>query len=145
MHTSTAAAGTAERPGHRNEVVLEGRVTAEPSVRELPSGDRLVTWRVTVARPGGEGAAGAGRQADSITCVSFRTDIQNATRGWRIGDLVQVVGALRRRYRRSRGFAGGVVEVEAAAVRVLGVPGGHRPPPPPPAPGGEGAAPPGRP
>ncbi|MFW5419360.1 single-stranded DNA-binding protein [Nocardiopsis sp. CNT-189] len=142
MHTSTAAAGTAERPGHRNEVVLEGRVTAEPSVRELPSGDRLVTWRVTVARPGGDGAAGAGRQADSITCVSFRTDIQDATRGWRIGDLVHVVGALRRRYRRSRGFAGGVVEVEVTAVRVLGGAAGHRPPP---GPGGEGAPPPGRP
>ncbi|GAA1111019.1 single-stranded DNA-binding protein [Nocardiopsis composta] len=139
MHTSTAAAGIAERPGHRNEVVLEGRVTAEPSVRELPSGDRLVTWRVTVARPGGE--RDAGRQTDSITCVSFRADIQDATRGWRIGDLVHVTGALRRRYRRSRGFAGGVVEVEASAVRVLGGPSGHRPPEP----GGEGASPPGRP
>ncbi|MDA2808793.1 single-stranded DNA-binding protein [Nocardiopsis suaedae] len=122
---STAAAPAAvnapparRAPAHRNEVVLAGRVTAEPSVRELPSGEHLVSWRISVARPPSD--LRRGPQADPFTCVSFRPDIREAVRGWRIGDLVQVSGALRRRYRRAARGGGGTVEVEATGVRALG-------------------------
>ena len=46
------ATGTpVDRTAPRNEVVLVGRVPAAPQERELPSGDRLVMWRVVVGRP----------------------------------------------------------------------------------------------
>ncbi|WP_017559646.1 single-stranded DNA-binding protein [Nocardiopsis baichengensis] len=114
----TAPSALAARPAHRNEVLLAGRVTAEPSVRELPDGAHMVTWRISVARPASD--ARRGPQADPFTCVSFRPDIREATRGWRIGDLVQVSGSLRRRYRRAARGGGGTVEVEATGVRELG-------------------------
>ncbi|ASU84606.1 single-stranded DNA-binding protein [Nocardiopsis gilva YIM 90087] len=97
--------------------MLAGRVTAEPYVRELPSGDHLVTWRISVARPPANRRPN--QPADPITCVSFRPDIEEATRGWRIGDVVQVSGALRRRFWRSSKGSTSVIEVEAASVALL--------------------------
>lgn len=44
---------TTEAIEETNEVALTGRLSGEASIRELPSGDELVTWRVVVAR--GEG------------------------------------------------------------------------------------------
>ncbi|MGI5121192.1 single-stranded DNA-binding protein [Marinactinospora thermotolerans] len=111
----------ADRLGHRNEVLLAGRVTAEPAVRELPSGDHLVTWRVSVVRPPQEQRPN--QPADPITCVSFHPSMEEATRGWRIGDLVQVTGALRRRFWRSPSGAASVFEVEARTARRIEPPG----------------------
>ncbi|CAM3645571.1 hypothetical protein GCM10009799_10940 [Nocardiopsis rhodophaea] len=106
-----------DRCGHRNEVVVAGRVTAEPYVRELPSGDHLITWRISITRPPADRRPS--QPADPITCVSFRPDIEEATRGWRIGDVVQVSGSLRRRFWRSSKGSTSVIEVEAAAVVLL--------------------------
>ncbi|RNL85210.1 single-stranded DNA-binding protein [Halostreptopolyspora alba] len=97
--------------GHRNEVVLAGRVTAEPAVRELPSGTHLTTWRLSVTRPTADQRPN--QPTDPITCVSFQSSIEEATRGWRIGDHVQVSGALRRRFWRSPNGSSSVIEVEA--------------------------------
>ncbi|GLU49380.1 single-stranded DNA-binding protein [Nocardiopsis ansamitocini] len=110
--------------GHRNEILLAGRVTAEPSVRELPSGDQLVTWRIAVTRPPAEQRPN--QPADPITCVSFRRDMVELTRDWRIGDTVQVTGALRRRFWRSPSGASSVFEVEAKTVRHV-APRDHHP------------------
>lgn len=103
---------------HRNEVLLAGRVIAEPSVRELPSGDQLVTWRISVNRPRAEKRAR--QEADPITCVSFRRDMVELTRDWRIGDTVQVTGALRRRFWRSANGVASVFEVEAKTAHRVG-------------------------
>ncbi|RCV54214.1 single-stranded DNA-binding protein [Marinitenerispora sediminis] len=119
--------GGAGHHGHRNEVVLVGRVTAEPSVRELPSGDQLVTWRVSVSRPPAEQRPN--QAADPITCVSFLPAIKEATRDWRIGDLVRISGALRRRFWRAPGGSASVFEVEAKTVARAepAAPAGHQP------------------
>lgn len=113
---------------HRNEILLAGRVIAEPAVRELHSGDQLVTWRISVTRPSAERRS---RQtADPITCVSFHRDMAELTRDWRIGDTVQVTGALRRRFWRSANGTASVFEVEAKTARRVspasGTPG-HQP------------------
>ncbi|MDA8369334.1 MAG: single-stranded DNA-binding protein [Nocardiopsaceae bacterium] len=107
-----------DRTGHHNEVVLAGRVTAEPAVRELPSGDHLITWRISITRPPEEQRPN--QPADPITCVSFQASMEEDTRGWRIGDVVQVTGALRRRFWRSQNGSASVIEVEAKAVRRIG-------------------------
>jgi single-strand DNA-binding protein len=96
---------------HRNEITLVGRVTAEPTVRELPSGDRLATWRICVARP--PDTRFRGRRVDSITCVSFDTWIHDEVREWRLGDVVRMSGALRRRTWRGYDGVRSVHEVEA--------------------------------
>ena len=103
--------------GHRNEVFVVGRVTAAPSERELPSGDRLVTWRICVARPEVSGRR-RGR-ADSLTLVSFDPRLRAAVEGWRVGDVVRVTGELRRRAWRGRGGVRSVLEVEADTAERL--------------------------
>ncbi|QBI55060.1 single-stranded DNA-binding protein [Streptomonospora litoralis] len=110
------SAGRHEREGgHRNEVVVAGRVTAEPYVRELASGDRLTTWRISIARARAQQRPN--QSSDPITCVSFQQAIEERTREWRIGDTVQVSGSLRRRFWRSPKGSASVVEIEARAVQ----------------------------
>lgn len=102
---------------HRNEVVVAGRITAEPRFRELPSGDHLATWRICVARH--PSTRFRGRRVDSITCVSFDEGLHEHLRGWRLGDIVDVRGALRRRTWRGTAGPRSVCEVEATSVRFL--------------------------
>lgn len=111
-----AVAETAEAD-HRNEVLVSGRVTAEPLVRELPSGDHLATWRICVARPAT--TRFRGRRIDSVTCVSFDRSVHRRLHGWRLGDVVRITGALRRRVWRGRDGVRSVCEVEAATVAVV--------------------------
>ncbi|GAA1000330.1 hypothetical protein GCM10009551_071160 [Nocardiopsis tropica] len=116
--------GPRREPGHRNEIVVAGRVTAEPLVRELPSGDRVATWRVCVARP--TDSRYAGRGVDSITCASFDQDLHEGIRAWRLGDVVQMSGELRRRTWRGREGVRSVCEVEArTATLVRAAESGH--------------------
>ena len=100
-----------ERPdGHRNEVHVVGRVTAAPAEKELPSGDRLVTWRIGVARPEVPGPRRA--RVDSLTLVSFDPHMCDRVHGWRVGDVVRVTGELRRRFWRGWNGVRSVLEVE---------------------------------
>ena len=105
---------------HLNEIVLVGRVTAEPAIRDLPSGDRLATWRICVSRP--PDTRFRGRRVDSITCVSFDTWVHDQVRELRLGDVVRMSGALRRRTWRGYDGVRSVHEVEvrgAALVRAV--------------------------
>lgn len=101
-------------PDHRNEVVLAGRITAVPVMRNLPSGDHLATWRICVARPPTSNFRG--RRVDSVTCASFDSGVHRAVEGWRVGDVVEVRGALRRRTWWGRAGFRSVCEVETAQV-----------------------------
>ncbi|MEU3020934.1 single-stranded DNA-binding protein [Nocardiopsis sp. NPDC007018] len=103
---------------HRNEVLVVGRVTAAPRERELPSGDRLVTWRICVARP--ETAGHPRTRADSVTLVSFDPRLCDAVAAWRVGDLVRVTGGLRRRAWRGWNGIRSVLEVEADSASRVG-------------------------
>jgi single-stranded DNA-binding protein len=111
---------------HRNEVVLAGRLPDAPDEKVLPSGDRVVTWRVIVQRPPG-GAPGT--RVDSIPCVTFDPKLHELVGGWRREDFVEVTGVIRRRFWRTpQGGSGSRIEVEAHTVRKI------EPPTPLPAP-----------
>lgn len=109
-----SAAGEEE---HHNEIAVAGRITAEPRFRELPSGDHLATWRICVARH--PSTRFRGRGVDSITCVSFEEGLHEHLRGWRLGDVVDVRGALRRRTWRGTAGIRSVCEIEATSVRLV--------------------------
>ena len=85
---------------HRNEVVLVGRLTSTPEVRELPSGDRITVWRVTVDRPprrrGGERQPQPGH--DTVECTAWLPRVQRSAAAWERDDIVEVAGPLRRRF-----------------------------------------------
>lgn len=80
---------------HLNEVVLVGRLSKEPHDRELPSGTRVTIWRLAVRRlPNPVRRAGS----DAIDCVTFDDGVRESVGDWRVDDVVEVRGALRRRW-----------------------------------------------
>jgi len=108
-----------EEPMSRNEVVLVGRVSGVPEERELPSGDVLVSWRVVVTRPA------AGRRpppgvrpitVDTLDCVAWGAGVRRSAQSLMDGDVVEVTGALRRRFWRVGAGAASRCEVEVARV-----------------------------
>jgi single-strand DNA-binding protein len=114
------AAGAAEpaEAGHVNEVHLVGRLAAEPEPRELPSGDVVVTFRLVVER-------GANRRAatprsptvDTLDCAAWRKDVQRSLAAAEAGEVLEVDGALRRRFWRAGASAASRSEVEVTRLR----------------------------
>lgn len=100
--------------GHLNQVLVVGRVTAAPTVRELPSGDRLVSWRIGVARP--EDPRRPGHRLDSLTLISFEDALIDRVRDHGVGEVLRVTGALRRRIWRGPHGVRSILEVEVATV-----------------------------
>jgi single-strand DNA-binding protein len=105
---------------HCNEVHLVGRLAAEPVRRELPSGDVLMQFRVVVDR--GPRLRTAGKRTptvDTLDCTAWRKDVQRSLGSYVAGDVVEVTGALRRRFWRSPGGPASRSEVEATRLRRL--------------------------
>ncbi|WP_148616474.1 single-stranded DNA-binding protein [Nocardioides rubriscoriae] len=99
-----------------NEVRLVGRLTAAPEEKQMPSGDTLVSFRVVVAR-----VPDAKRRTtvDALECVAWTARTKRAALSWRVGDVVEVTGELRRRFFRTAAGPASRVEVEVTRGRVL--------------------------
>jgi single-strand DNA-binding protein len=109
-----------DRTTPRNEVVLVGRVPAAPQERVLPSGDVLVTWRVVVARPPARTPPPEGVRTptvDTLDCVAWTAPSRRAASALVPDDVVEVSGALRRRFWRAGAAAASRCEVEVSRVR----------------------------
>jgi single-strand DNA-binding protein len=76
-----------------NAVVVQGRLSADPAVRTLPSGDEVIVLRVVVPR-------GDGR-SDALDVAAWTAALRRRTRTWRSGDIVRIEGAVRRRFWRA--------------------------------------------
>lgn len=101
----------------RNEVVLRGRVSADPESRELPSGDPLVTFRIVVRRDP-RALRGSKQRVDVIECAAWTGRLRQKALRLRPGAEVEVVGALRRRFSRREGGLTSHVSVELSALTV---------------------------
>jgi single-strand DNA-binding protein len=96
---------------HVNEVRLVGRLSADPAERVLPSGDTLWTFRLVVERPGA--GARRGQQLDTLDCAVWTGRAKRSVPGWAGGDVVEVTGAIRRRF-----YAAGAAKVSRYQVEV---------------------------
>jgi single-strand DNA-binding protein len=104
---------------HYNVVELVGRLSGEPQERELPSGDRLVTFRLVVHRAAQPSAAGRSKQrVDTIDCVAWASRVRRSALGWPDGCTLEISGALRRRFRRTPTGPTSRVEVEVQRARL---------------------------
>lgn len=112
MDTRTRSAPVVEA----NEVRLVGRVTGAPTEVTLPSGDLLVTFRVTVSREQPETTR---QRVDALECCAWSPRVRRSVARWRTGDVVEVEGAVRRRFFRTPAGTGSRVEIEVAAARVI--------------------------
>lgn len=96
-----------------NEVRLVGRVSRRPAERVLPSGDKVVSFRLSVPRP--EGSARPG--SDWVDCAVWSARLRRTVARWVVGEQVEVSGALRRRVFRSGAGVVPLVEIEVAEGR----------------------------
>jgi single-strand DNA-binding protein len=115
--TFEGSAGTADaaKTG-ANTVCLRGRLSTEPLVRTLPSGDSVWLFRVVVPRVG----PSRGRQSvDALECAVWKGRVRRSVATWHAGDEVEVRGALRRRFFRTAGGSASRVEVEVDGGRLI--------------------------
>ena len=96
-----------------NDVRLVGKVSAAPVLVELPSGDALVTFRISVPR-----GSDSGQRVDSIPCTAWASRLRRGILTWRAGDLVEVSGAVRCRFYQAGGATRSRVEVEVTSARI---------------------------
>lgn len=99
-----------------NEVRLIGRVSNDPEERTLPSGDSLVSFRLIVQRPPAARKHSA-QTVDTIECVAWTAQARRAAQRRRPGEVVEVEGALRRRFTRTSGTPQSWVSVEIGRCR----------------------------
>ncbi len=103
-----------------NEVRLVGRLGADPVERELPSGDTLWTFRINVARPAGAVTGSrSGQRVDSLDCAVWSGRAKRSVPTWTKGDLVEVTGAIRKRFFQAGGVTASRVEVEVSGARLI--------------------------
>ena len=101
-----------------SSVTMLGRVTAPPEERTLPSGDALVTFRLSVPRRPTPLGRGSRQTSDWVDCVAAAARVRRAASTWSVGDEVEVDGVLRRRFLRgATGSGGSRLEVEALHAR----------------------------
>jgi len=101
-----------EDTAHRNEVVLVGRVTSVPEERILPSGDSICSFRITVDRDTGDGF-------DVVDCTAWTVRTRKSAASWQHHDIVEVTGALRRRFYRAGAGVSSACGVEVLRARRL--------------------------
>lgn len=97
-----------------NEVVLRGRIPREPEEKVLPSGDLVAVVRLVVARPE-QGRPGV----DWMDCAVWSRRLRRVVAAWHADDVVEVQGALRRRFYRQGGAPSSLVEVEVHRARLI--------------------------
>jgi single-strand DNA-binding protein len=102
-----------------NEVRLMGRLAADPALRELPSGDSVWNLRVVVERAVVAGQERPRQRVDSLECAVWSGRLKKQVARWSAGDVVEVSGALRRRFFRAGGATASRVEVELTAGRII--------------------------
>ena len=83
-----------------NKVILGGRLTAEPELKQTPSGVMVLSFSIAVNRAyrskSDDGQMGQ-QQADFINCVAWRQQAEFITRFFRKGSSICVVGNLQTR------------------------------------------------
>jgi len=102
-----------------NEVRLVGRLGEDPRLRELPSGDSLWSLRVVVERPVPPVGERSRQRVDALECTVWSGRLKKQVARWSAGDVVEVSGALRRRFFRAAGATASRVEVELTAGRII--------------------------
>lgn len=99
-----------------NDVHLIGRLSAPAEARALPSEAVMCTFTVSVDRLDSE--LRSRQRVDVINCVAWTPRIRRIVLNWSEGDVVEIGGALRKRFfRTSAGTTASRVEVEVGSAR----------------------------
>ncbi|HEX2030246.1 MAG TPA: single-stranded DNA-binding protein [Actinomycetota bacterium] len=94
-----------------NVVVLAGRLSADPELSEMPSGDRVARLRLQVPE--------AGKRVLPLPVTAWDRSVRKACERLAKGDAVMVRGHLVRRFFRGDGGGRAHMEVVAGEVKKL--------------------------
>ncbi len=100
-----------------NMVRLRGRISSGATERQLPSGTVVVSFRLSVPRARSPMTAGSRQVSDWVDCSVWGARIRRTTARWAVGDVVEVEGALRRRFHRGPSGTSTRLEVEVLSGR----------------------------
>jgi len=76
-----------------NKVILGGRLTADPELRQTQNGTQVTSFSIAVNRR----SSGEQQPADFINCVAWRQTAEFITRYFRKGSSICIVGSLQTR------------------------------------------------
>lgn len=109
---------TTDDPAWHNSVELRGRLSAAPEPVELPSGDPLWRFRVSVPRPEALRPASGRVVVDAVDCSTTAEKLVARLERAQVGAVVEVSGVLTRRFWRAAGVPTSRYEVVVDRVRV---------------------------
>ena len=92
-----------------NNVLLRGRVSGEPSERELPSGDHVVEFRIVVRRDSREGV-------DTLDIAAWSSKSRRKGLSLKPDDWVEISGAVRRRFWKAPSGLASRWQIEASEI-----------------------------
>lgn len=92
-----------------NEVLLRGRVSGEASEKELPSGDRVVEFRIVVPRKSRDGV-------DTLDIAAWSAKTRRTGLTLRADEWVEISGAIRRRFWQAPSGLASRWQIEASTI-----------------------------
>lgn len=102
-----------------NNVVLMGRLTADPELKTTPNGTSVTSFSIAVER--NYAPKGQERETDFINVVAWRHTAEFVTRYFRKGSMIAVEGSIQtRKYQDKNGNNRVAVEVVANQVSFCG-------------------------
>ncbi|MBO7310532.1 MAG: single-stranded DNA-binding protein [Clostridia bacterium] len=103
-----------------NKVVLAGRITADPELKQTPSGVSVLSFTIAVNRSYVSKSSEQERQADFINIVAWRTTAEFIAKYFKKGSAICVTGSIQTRTwndnNGNKRYATEVVADEAAFV-----------------------------
>jgi len=96
-----------------NQVFLVGRVTSLAVEKVLPSGDKVVEFRIVIGRAQSRSSK---REVDTLDVAAWSVGARKAALAVKIDSWVQVTGAVRRRFWRAPTGLASRWQVEASEV-----------------------------
>ena len=97
----------------KNEVNLVGRVTSLAVEKMLPSGDRVVEFRLVIGR---DKSRGSKNEVDSLDIAAWSSKTRKAALSLKIDTWVEIKGSVRRRFWRAPTGLASRWQVEASEV-----------------------------
>lgn len=92
-----------------NEVLLRGRVSGQPGEKELPSGDRVVEFRLVVPRKSRDGV-------DTLDIAAWSAKTRRTGLTLKPEEWVEISGAIRRRFWQAPTGLASRWQIEASAI-----------------------------
>ena len=102
-----------------NKVILVGRITKDPELRNIQSGSSVVNFTIAVGRPTTQNSDQNTSNADFINCVIWNKQAENLAKYVKKGSLIGVEGRIQTRTYEANGVTRYITEVLCDNVQFL--------------------------